>query len=345
MKKVIFFVVSTIIGVALFVGVILKVGPAAVWQSLNYFSIGKWFIVLLLYGCQFVLTQYRWKFILKSQGYDIPASRLTGAKLVGFTMDYLTPSPNVGGEAFRAYVLKKDTNVPFSQGLASIVIDKIMDFSYALPFVLFGISYVLFRFDLTWKMVAGLLTVSIIFIFLLGLFFYRTFRNKDFFGGIIRFLRLHHLSFFAKITDKIGQFEQNVIRFFRKDRKLFVQGLIMSFIGGAMVIFAQWLILQFLGLEASIFDVLIISTLTVITFLVPIPGSFGSTETGVALIFTTLGFKPEEGVAYTLIFRSLDLLKIAFGLLFLSHLGLKIGQTIVKGQGIKPSNNGESGQP
>src|SRR3989344_5877484 len=149
MKKVIFFVTSAVIGIALFVGVILRVGPSSVWQALNYFSISKWFLVLVLYTFQFFLTLYRWKIILKSQGFEVPVGALAGSKLVGFTVDYLPPSPNVGGEAIRAYVLKRDTSVPLSQGLASVIIDKVMDFSYALPFVLFGIFYVLFTFELT----------------------------------------------------------------------------------------------------------------------------------------------------------------------------------------------------
>jgi hypothetical protein len=312
---------------------------------LDYFSIGKWFIIIALYTFQFFLTQYRWRMILKSQGYDVSISKLSGSKLVGFTVDYLSPTPNVGGEAIRAYVLKRDAGVPFSQGLASVIIDKVMDFSYALPFVIFGIFYVLFSFTLSMQVRLGLLAISLVFLLLLGLFFYRIFRNKDFFGGILRFFRLHKLAFIAKVMDKIASFEQNIISFFRHNKKVFYKGLVMSFIGGASVIFALWLIMYFLQIQASLFNVIIISVLTVLTFVVPIPGSFGTTETGVVLIFVAMGFKAEEGVAYTLIFRSVDLIKIAFGLLFLSHLGLKISQTIIKGQGIKPNNNGESGQP
>jgi glycosyltransferase 2 family protein len=342
MKKIIIFSISTLVGIALFVGVIFKVGPASIWRALDYFSIGKWFIIISLYTFQFFLTQYRWRLILKTQGYNVPISKLSSSKLVGFTVDYLSPTPNVGGEAIRAYVLKRDAGVPFSQGLASIIIDKVMDFSYALPFVIFGIFYSLMAFSLSWKVRIGLLGICAIFLFLLGMFFYRTFRNKDFFGGILRFFRLHKFSFIAKAMDKIAQFEQNIINFFHNHRKVFYQGLLMSFIGGASVIFALWLILFFLQIHTSLFNVVIISVLTVLTFVVPIPGSFGTTETGVVLIFVAMGFKAEEGVAYTLIFRSVDLLKIAFGLLFLSHLGLKISQTIIKGQGIKENGEGHS---
>lgn len=342
MKKVIFFTVSALIGISLFIGVIIHVGVKQILQTINYFSISKWFIIFLLSATQLCITLIRWRIVLKSQGHNVPMIKLFISKLVGFSVDYTSPTPNVGGEAIRAYVLKKETGIPFSQGLASTIIDKVMDFSYALPFVLFGIFYVLIKFSLSWKIIVGLLFISVSFIFLLTFFYYRTLRQKEFFTSIIRFLQLHRLSFIAKAMDKIGQFELIIIEFFRRDKKTFYKGLALSFLGGIFAISGVWFILFFLGLHVNLLQVLIIGTLSVVTFVLPIPGSFGGTETGEALIFSTFGFRPEYGVAYTLIFRSVDLLKVGIGFLFLSHFGLKIGQTIIKGQGIKvPNNNSE----
>lgn len=344
MKKIIFFVVSALIGLALFVAVIWRVGLQQILHTINYFSISKWFVVFLFSAVQFYLTTYRWKLVLRSQKHEVPMIKLFVSKLVGFSVDYTTPSPNVGGEAIRSYVLKKDTGIPFSQGLASVIIDKVMDFSYALPFVLFGIFYVLIKFSLSLKIIAGLLFVSGSFIFLMFLFYYKTLRRKVFFSSIIRFLQLHRLSFIAKAMDKIGQFELIIIDFFHHDKKTFYQGLLLSFIGGVFALSGVWLIVIFLGLHTNILQVILIGTLTIITFLLPIPGSFGSTEAGEVLIFSMLGFQPQYAIAYTLIFRSIDLLKVGIGFLFLSHFGLKIGQTIIRGEGVKLNKNNLKGQ-
>lgn len=339
MKKIIFFIVSAVIGIVLFIGVVLKVGVESIWQTIIDFSIAKWVVIFILYAVSFWLTQYRWQLILRAQGYPLSMAKIFPAKIVGFAVDYFTPSPNAGfGESFRALVLKKDANVPFSAGLASVVIDKVMDFSYALPFLLFSIFYVLIKFSLSWKLIAILLLISLAFIFLIVLFYYRTLRSRDFFGGIIRFLQLHRLSFIAKVMDKIGEFELTIIKFFKHDRKVLFQCLLLSVLGGTAILLAMWLIMIFLGLDASFLDVILVSTLTIITFLLPIPGSLGSTETGEALIFKMLGYLPESGVAFSLIFRSIDFLKVLIGFLFLSHFGLRIGTVL-----FKPAPKGENG--
>lgn len=340
MKKIIFFISSAVVGIALFAGVVLKVGLHSIWQTIVDFSFAKWFVILTLYALSFFITQYRWYLILRSTGHPVSLAKIFPAKIVGFSVDYITPSPNVGGEAIRAMVLKKDSGIPFSDGLASVIIDKVMDFSYALPFLLFSIFYVLVKFSLSWKFIAALLFISLLFIFLLMFFYYRTLRSRDFFGSIIRFLQLHRLSFVAKIMDKIGEFELVIIKFFRHDRRMLFIGLGLSVAGGLMTLTAMWAIMLFLGLPATFLHVVLVSTLTVVTFLLPIPGSFGSTETGEALIFSLIGFSPESGVAFSLIFRSIDFLKVVIGLLFLSHFGIKIGQTLFSKQSDQANGNG-----
>ncbi len=341
MKKIIFFIVSGVIGIALFIGVIYKVGVTSIWQTITGFSFARWFVILFLYFLAFIITQYRWKIILKSEGHDLPMSKLFPSKIVGYAVDYFTPSPNAGfGESFRALVLKKDAGVPFSDGLASVIIDKMMDFSFGLPFLLFSIFYVLMKFSLSWKSIAILLIVGLTFIFLIILFYYKTLRSRDFFGAIIRFLQLHRLAFVAKFMDKIGKLELIIIRFFNRDRKALWQGLGLSVLGGLMTLLAMWFIMISIGLHATLLHVVLVSTLTIITFLLPIPGSFGSTETGEALIFSVIGFSPESGVAFSLIFRSVDFLKVIIGFLFLSHFGIRIGQAIFSKPTLPANGNG-----
>ncbi len=339
MKKGIFFIISILVGISLFIGVFLHIGIAEIWQTIIDFSFVKWFLILALYFISFFVTLYRWQLILRSQGFPVKMKQIFPAKIVGFSVDYLTPSPNVGGEAIRAMVLKKSTGISMSQGLASIVIDKIMDFSYALPFLLFSIIYVLIKFDLTWKLVSGLLIVSLTFIFLIIFFYFRTLKHQDFFGSIIRFLRLDRLKLMQKAILVIKEFELVIIDFFHKDKNTLFKGLALSVIGGATTLFSMWLIIYFLGFTISFLDIILISTLTVITFLLPIPGSFGSTETGEALVFNLLGLPAGKGVAFSLVFRSIDLIKALIGIFYLSNFGFKIGQTLFKKTSVEPNNN------
>lgn len=342
MKKIIFFGVSLLVGLALFVGVFWRLGWDSIFAAIEAFSFVKWLIIVFFYALALGVTLYRWKLILKSQGYDIPTLRLLPSRLVGFSVDYCTPSPTVGGEAIRAYVLKKHAGVPMSQGLASVILDKVMDFSYALPFLIFSIFYALIYFDLSAKIILGLLAVSGTFIFLLGLFYYRTLTRQHFFGGIIRFVHLHRFSFMAKAMEKIANFEQIIVEFFRNHTRIFWQGIGLSTVGGLSTLTAMWLITRFIGMDTSFLDIILISTLTVITFLLPIPGSIGSTETGLALIFTLIGYPAQQGVVFSLVFRSVDLVKAAVGLYFLSHFGLKLGTTMFapKGAALPANGNG-----
>ncbi|MBI5037222.1 MAG: flippase-like domain-containing protein [Candidatus Kerfeldbacteria bacterium] len=343
MKKIIFFGISLLVGIALFVGVFWRLGWDSIFIAVQSFTLWKWLVIVFFYSLALYVTLYRWHLILKSQGYDIPTQKLFASRLVGFAGDYLTPSPNIGGEAIRALVLKKGTGVPMAQGLASIILDKVMDFSYALPFLVFSIFYALIYFDLSAKIVLGLIAVSGTFIFLLGLFYYRTLTRRHFFGGIIRFVQLHRFSFMAKAMQKIANFEQIIVEFFKNHTRVFWQGIGLSIAGGLSTLTAMWLITRFIGMSTSFLDIILISTLTVITFLLPIPGSIGSTETGLALIFTLIGYPAEQGVVFSLIFRSVDLVKVGIGLFYLSRFGLTLGETMFakKVDAIPVNGNGQ----
>lgn len=324
MKKTLFFIISSVLGITLLAGVVYKVGWDSIVHAVGSFSILELSIVVGLAFVQQSVTVWRWHLILKSQGYDLSYIRLFAAKLVGFAMDYTTPTPNVGGEAIRAYVVKKDSGVNFSTGLASVIIDKVMDFSYALPFVIAGVAYALLRFDLTASYVLFLVLVAIAFVFLMIFFYARTLSQKRFFSTIMRFFQLHRVGFMARLIEKMRTFEDMIIDFFRDHRKVFYIGLGFSLLSGVIAIFQYYLILRFFDLEVTLFTVLVVVTLTILTYLLPIPGSLGSQEAGLALIFSFLGLGAQTGIAFSFVIRVPEVIKVAVGYGYLSHFGIRL---------------------
>lgn len=330
MKKTLFFIFSFLVGAALFVGVVYKVGWDSIVHAIGTFTIFELAIIILLAFVQQLVTVLRWHMILKSQGHDLSFIKLFLAKLVGFAMDYTTPTPNVGGEAIRAYVVKKDSGVNFSTGLASVIIDKVMDFSYALPFVIAGVVYALIRFNLTAKFVFFLLIVAVAFIFLILLFYYRTLNQKHFFSPILRFFQLHRIGVMERLLGKMKAFEDIIISFFRDHRRVFYIGLMFSLVSGSVALLQYYLIMRFFNLDATLLQVIIVGTLTILTYLLPIPGSLGSQETGLALIFSFLGYGPQVGIAYSFVIRVPEVLKVGVGYAYLSHFGIRMTKKMIE---------------
>lgn len=334
MKKTILFILSLVIGLALFIGVVAYIGVDEIVGAFKSFT---WSIIAVVVGLSFLqisITIYRWKLILEAQGDYIPFRKLIAPKMIGYTISFLTPGLYVGGEPVRAYVLKKDTGVRYSRGFASIIVDKILDFTYPLPFLMAAFIYAIFAYDMPWGVVSAFVLVLFAFIIVLILFYIQTYRGKGFFSSLLRFFQLHRIKKIRRIIEKMLYFEKLIITFFNHRQALFAKGLLLSLLGGT-VIFAQFFIVLYaLGITVSILEILVMMVFMILSFLVPIPASLGSFETGQVIVFSALKYSASIGVAFTLILRVAEVFKVGLGLIFLSNLGLKFLKDIPKGNGL-----------
>jgi len=323
MKKTLFFILSILLGVTLFIGVIFYIGLEDLIEAFSSFSWEIIAVVVALGFLQLAIIIYRWKLVLGAQGDKIKFKALWAPKLVGYAVSYLTPGLYIGGEPVRAYVLKKQTKTRFSHGVASIVVDKILDFTYPLPFLIGALIYAMFKYDISWEAISVFILVLFTLISFLGLFYIQTYRGKGFFSAIISILRLERIKLIKKYLEKIIYFEQLIIIFFNKRPTLFIKGLLLSLLGG-IVIFVQFsIILHSLGITPDIVQILVMMVFMILSFLIPIPASLGSFEASQVIVFTALGHPVYIGVAFTLIFRIAELAKLGVGLIFLSNIGLK----------------------
>ncbi len=323
MKKTLLFILSLVVGITLFIGVLQYIGWDEVRKSFSTFSWSVIGAVIALGLLQMAVLIYRWQLILEAQGDRVPYRKLLAPKFVGYTISFLTPGLYVGGEPVRAYLLKKTTKVRLSHGMASIMVDKILDFTYPLPFLVAALIYAIFEYNISWGAVSIFVLALIVLIGLLILFYIQTYRGKGFFSMLIRIFHLDKLKVIRKYLDKFLYFEKLIITFFNKKPKLFIEGLLLSLLGGVLVFVQFYVILYALGITAGLWQILVMMVFMILAFLVPIPASLGSLETGQAIVFSALKYTPSLGIAFSLVLRVVELVKVGIGLMFLSNIGLR----------------------
>lgn len=265
----------------------------------------------------------RWKIILESQGDTISFRRLIGPKFIGNAISYLAPGPNVGGEPVRAYLLKRDYGIKLSHGLASITIDKVMDFTYPVPFLVGAMLYASVRYEFPLGVISVFLLILFLLLILLAVFYIQTYREKGFFSTFIRLLRLHRMSRFEKLIEKLYHFEQLIIVFFKEHRMVFLKGLGLSLLSGMVTLLQFYLILISLGVDPKLHEVLLMLVFMILAFFIPIPAGLGSFEVSQSVIFAAFGHPASTGIAFTLILRVAEIFKVGIGLMYMSHIGLK----------------------
>jgi hypothetical protein len=127
-----------LLGPLLFVLVIARLRDRAALVSLLQ-SAEAWPLVLavLLNFVNIHLKVVRWDVFLKTRGIVYPLRRAWGAFVSSLYVGMLTPGRV--GDVLRVHYLRADLGVPYAEGLASVVIDRLCDLYVLVGFVAVGV--------------------------------------------------------------------------------------------------------------------------------------------------------------------------------------------------------------
>jgi uncharacterized membrane protein YbhN (UPF0104 family) len=160
----------------------LDISLSEVWADLSEARLPYFFAAFALYYVGMLLRGMRWGWMLKaanvdqSPGATIPGRvQLTEILLLSWFVNCLVPARL--GDAYRSYVLKRESKVPFSASLGTILAERIVDL-FVLVLILIGAGIVTFRGHSTpgqaeQAYAASALLVAIGVIGLAGLWFMR----------------------------------------------------------------------------------------------------------------------------------------------------------------------------
>lgn len=291
-----------LVGPLLLVLVIARMkDPGGLLRALGRASLWPLLAAVLLNLVNIHLKIVRWDVILRTRGIHYPRRRAWGAFLTSLYVGLLTPGRV--GDLLRAQYLRHDLDVPYAEGVASVVVDRLCDLYVLVAFVAVGVvryaPVIAGRLAVvTWVGVAATALGPLVLLVpgvaerLLGRVYVRLVPGGEV-AGLTRFL--------AAIRASVG-------RPLLLTMPLTVLTFGVNYLQG-------WLIARALGLPMTFFDATCLLAIASLLGLLPISVSgVGVRELFFSLAFPLLGFTPDDGIVFgLLVFFVIYLIIVAVG--------------------------------
>lgn len=252
------------------------------------------FLITLSYGIYLVWVNLRAKILIHSQKigfFDL-------FSITGLHNMYNRVLPFRTGEISYVYLLRKNEDLPLTEGTATLLVARIFD--YIMISFLFLISTLLLYNTLSANIKTLTLIISIfLFISFMTLFYLTLLGNKAIqVIGIV----LGKLGFLkATLIERIMAKGQEMVKSFQviSSRKTYFQTFLASLALWISMFFFLQIILTSMGIQIDILSVVIGSTLAILTNVLPINSiaGFGTIEAGWTLGYMMLGYHKDVAIS------------------------------------------------
>ena len=313
MKRIFLGTVAFIGGVVLFGVLISYIGWHEVWASLQTLSLFSIAVLFTTTAVFLALGVFRWQYILKSQGYSLGFLQLWKSFLSGFSLLFFIPIIPFANEVFRGSVLRDKYNIPFARGMASVVIEHILELTSTVVTVIAGgvIFLSISNIPYSVKTLAVAAFIAVWFA-AVAILYIRIFQKKTIVG------------FLGKKNGNVQEIEQEVFAFFRLDSRYFWQGVLLSLVRNMVALARVVAMLFFFGKGIALIPGITILGFYYLAILVPVPAALGSHDALQAAGFAVFGFGAGTGAAFALVVRAVEIAFAGAGLIYLVHHGLSV---------------------
>ncbi|HET9424755.1 MAG TPA: lysylphosphatidylglycerol synthase transmembrane domain-containing protein [Gemmatimonadaceae bacterium] len=303
---------------------------ATSWTYVRRANVGLLILSAFAATLIFAIRVPRWRVILPPRPADrrLPFSSLFQSIIIGQMMTNVIPGR--AGEIARPYVLsRKEPSVPFSTGVASVVVDRIFDGIVVLLLLLVAMLDPTFPTEATLngRSIANfalLGTVGLV-IGLTGLFVLVLF--PEHFIGVFRWMARHSLP----------RFEEPVARFFEKfaagltilkDPRRFMLAFLWTLVHWLVCAGSYWIAYQAIGLDAPFMSALFVQTIIVLAVALPqAPGFIGVFEGFAVLALAVYGIDRELAFAWAITYHVVTYIPVTvLGLIYSIRMGLNVGE-------------------
>ncbi len=323
---------SLLLGILILVLTVFNIGINNIIEAVRNISIPLIIAFFSLSLLTYIITTLRWKLILNALGYRLGFPELFQYNVIGFSIGYITPVGRVGGAPARMLLLNQK-KVPVERGLASVLLDNIIENSFDVLFAIILLSFFFLKVPIElptgplviptrWRL--AVLGGSIVLVALISVFYYRMLTSQSVFYSLARLLRLNKLRLFSWSEQKLHDVDRLFSWFLRTRPKEMIAIFVISCLSWVILLAQYRIALLSLGQSATFFELLMIMGVLAVVTVAPVPAGIGVLELGQAGIFALLGLDPRIGIAFALLIRLRDFVLTLLGSGFLLQIGMGV---------------------
>jgi uncharacterized protein (TIRG00374 family) len=299
-------IVFLVLGALLLAVLVYRVGAGPILETVRRLAWWQFLLVCLPYAAAMAADTLGWRFAFARD--RAPFWRLYGARVVGEALNIVTAVGSVGGEAAKAWLVRRD--VSYEESIPSIVIAKTTITIAQALFLLIGIVFAWTSLDVDSQVLRGML-------WLLGIEVAAVagFLGAQLAGLVARGGRLLKSFGVLKDTSSAGKLDEALRGYYRREWGRFALSVSFHLAGWLFGALEAVVVLWALGIDASVVTATIIEALgsgvRFATFLVP--ANLGAFEGANAAAFAALGFGAGAGLAFSLVRRARQVVWVVVG--------------------------------
>ncbi len=308
-------------------GVIRWVGwSKVVQQFLNLSPVGFALFFLNAF-LMFFLWALTWWILLRSYGINRSWGEVLGAFAGGYTVTYITPSANFGGEPVRIYLITRRFTTQVAEATSSVIVERFLNMLSALVLVFLGSVYGLFTHRLSAWVRLGLFVWASAGVVAMGVVTVYFARRHIWMTKFLRFLArlIPWRGYLNRAADWFLKVEQEIEDAFSPGHR---RGTVLAFVPALIssVLFAiSPLIFVYFtqGTVLSILDLSLIFALTMFLnmFLWITPGGMGIVAGGMVGIFSLFGLSKATAVGFSFALKMTEITFVLCGISYMLSRG------------------------
>lgn len=297
-------------GVVAMLALVWRFGADAVIATLSRVPWWAFGLVCLLHGAMVAVDAWAWQVLLVRERASY--RRLLAARLAGDAVNVLTALVSLGGEAVKAWLLRRE--VSYAESVPSLIVSKTAEVVAQTVLLVLGVA-------VAWAAATGAgLRAALGALLVVDVVGVGGFLAVQVFGVVGRVARLAGRA--GLPADHGARLDVALRTFYREHPGRFAASVAGYFAGWVLAVFQAQVTLVALGLPGSLVTALLVESLwcgvRFATFYVP--ASLGTLEGANAVGFGALGFAPGAGLAFTLVRRGCQAVWIAVGVVVLAGM-------------------------
>jgi uncharacterized protein (TIRG00374 family) len=256
----------------------------------------------------------KWQEILKAQKFKVSFKDLISPYLGGFSIIFLAPTLILGGETLRVVMLKRKNDIPYKEGVVSVIIERILEWTANFIVIFFGFLILFLKTKAPFFNFIVMILVTLIIGGICYLYF-KAFKRESILSAIFKTRFKNQDNIFLKTEDRI-------LELLRIEDESMKKAVFYTFLRAFWGYLRLLFLISFLGGRVSPLFAISILGVSYFSSIIPIPTSLGIHEIFQTFTFKILGIKASLATAFTMIIRGAELFFALLGIVFLLKLGV-----------------------